>query len=336
MKHISILVPAGDAVVGSIEGPYKVFSTVNEILAEAGETERFAINLVGLSNAVTLNDGRITLHPTKTIHEEFETNLIIIPAVYGDFNKLVNANDELLEWIRRQYHRGAEVASLCVGAFLLAGTGLLSGKRCATHWLVANQFRTMFPDVILQLDKVIVDEGRIYSSGGAFSYLNLVLYLIEKYVGRNIAVHASKVFEIEIERDSQSPFEIFDAPKTHGDEPVRRVQTFIEHNYTARLTVDQLAAMVSLSRRNLERRFKKATGSTTLEYIQRVKVEAAKVSLERTDEALSDVMNSVGYSDRKAFRDIFRRITGLSPVDYKLKYSPQGRSLPWEEGSAVI
>ena len=191
MKHISILVPAGDAVVGSIEGPYKVFSTVNDILAEVGNPERFAIDLVGLTRDVNLNEGRITLHPTRTIQEDFRTDLIIIPAVYGDFRKLIEENRDILKWINKQHHQGTEVASLCVGAFLLAGTGLLSGKRCATHWLVANQFRAMFPDVTLQLDKVIVDEGRIYSSGGAFSYLNLVLYLIEKYVGRNVAVHTS-------------------------------------------------------------------------------------------------------------------------------------------------
>jgi transcriptional regulator GlxA family with amidase domain len=208
-----------------------------------------------------------------------------------------------------------------MGAFLLAATGLLDGRKCATHWIAAHDFRLLFPHVDLVDERVITDEGGLYSSGGAYSYLNLVLYLIEKYVGRDVAVCIAKVFQIDIARGSQSPFVIFRGLKEHEDEPIKKAQEFIEANFQSKISVDELAAMAFLSRRNFERRFKKSTFNTVAEYIQRVKIEAAKMSLESTRENVNEVMYSVGYSDTKAFRTLFKKLTGVSPVAYREKYS---------------
>ncbi|MEO5984447.1 MAG: helix-turn-helix domain-containing protein, partial [Ferruginibacter sp.] len=187
--------------------------------------------------------------------------------------------------------------------------------------MAENAFRRMFPDVNLVTEKIITDEQGIYSSGGAFSYLNLILYLIEKYAGREIAVLCAKVFAIEIDRGSQLSFTIFQGQKGHEDEPVKKIQEFIENNFQEKITIDQLATMQALGRRNLERRFKKATSNTVVEYIQRVKIEAAKNSLESSRENVNEVMYYVGYSDPKAFRSTFRKITGLSPLEYRNKYN---------------
>jgi transcriptional regulator GlxA family with amidase domain len=233
----------------------------------------------------------------------------------------VRENQGFLPWITQQYKDGAEVASLCVGAFLLAATGLVTGRKCATHWMAANEFRRMYPEVNLVEDKIITDEYGIYSSGGAFSYLNLVLYLIEKYAGRDVAVFCSKAFQIDIQRDSQSPFIMFKGQKDHEDDVIKRAQEFIEGNFEDRITVDQLASMLAVSRRNLERRFKKATSNTVVEYIQRVKIEAAKMRLESSRENVNEVMYKVGYTDPKAFRVTFKRITSLSPVQYRNRYN---------------
>jgi len=170
-------------------------------------------------------------------------------------------------------------------------------------------------------EKVITDENGIYSSGGAFSYLNLILYLIEKYAGRDISILAAKVFAIEVERDNQLSFTIFQGQKGHEDEQVKKAQEFIEQNFHEKISVDQLASMFALGRRNLERRFKKATSNTVVEYIQRVKVEAAKMSLESSRENVNEVMYKVGYTDNKAFRSTFKKFTGLSPLQYKGKYN---------------
>ncbi|MBW3545086.1 MAG: helix-turn-helix domain-containing protein [Bacteroidetes bacterium] len=320
MKHIAILVPTG-AILGSIEGPRQVFSEVNNFLKRLGKPPMFHIQLTGLSPEVAVAGGKYTVYSDVLVKDLARTDLIIIPALDGDMVLNLEQNKDFIPWIQAQYKAGAEVVSLCVGAFLLASTGLVTGKKCATHWMAANDFRKMFPQVELVEDKIITDEGGIYSSGGAFSYLNLVLYLIEKYAGRQMAVFLSKAFQIDIERRSQSPFMVFEGQKNHGDEPIRQVQVFIEENYGEKITVDQLAEMAALSRRNLERRFKKATANSVVEYMQRVKIEAAKMSLETSRENINEVMYKVGYTDTKAFRTTFKKITGVSPLEYRNKYA---------------
>ncbi|RDC63798.1 GlxA family transcriptional regulator [Adhaeribacter pallidiroseus] len=320
MKHISILVPKG-AVLGSIEGPRQVLTEVNKLLKSMGKPALFQVQLVGLTKEVPAAGGIYKVFTDVIAPEIAKTDLIIIPALDGDMVKTIESNQDFIPWIVQQHQAGAEVGSLCVGAFLLAATGLVTGKKCATHWMAAKDFRKMFPEVNLVEDKIITDEQGIYSSGGAFSYLNLILYLIEKYVGRDIAVFMSKAFQIDIERRSQSPFVIFAGQKDHEDEAIKKAQEIIEKSVTEKINVDQLADTLALSRRNLERRFKKATANTVVEYIQRVKIEAAKMSLETSRENVNEVMYQVGYSDPKAFRDTFKKITGLSPVQYRSKYN---------------
>jgi transcriptional regulator GlxA family with amidase domain len=320
MKHISILVPKG-AILGSLEGTRQLFTQVNHFLADRGEAPLFRVQLVGLTKETPLTGGLFTAHTDAVWHDVKKTNLIIIPAMDGDLAQAVEANKDFIPWIVQQYRNGAEVASLCVGAFLLASTGLLKGRRCATHWMAANAFRSTFPDVELVTDKIITDEHGIYSSGGAFSYLNLILYLIEKYAGRDLSILAAKVFAIEIERQDQLSFTIFQGQKAHEDEAIKKAQAFIEQHYTERITVDQIASMLALGRRAFERRFKKATANTVAEYMQRVKMEAAKMSLESSRENVAEVMYKVGYNDTKAFRTTFKKITGLSPLEYRNKYN---------------
>lgn len=320
MKNVSILVPKG-ALLGNVEGPRQLFSCVNDFFTSIGKPPLLKVQLVGLTNEIQLNNGMYTIRPDALIKDIAKTDLIIIPAADGNLQQVIEDNKDFFPWIVAQHKAGAEVASLCIGAFLLASTGLLDGKKCATHWMFANEFRKMFPDVELVMERIITDESGIYSSGGAFSYLNLLLYLIEKYASRDIAVSCAKMFQIDIDRTSQSPFIIFKGQKEHEDEPIKKAQEFIENNFQDKITVDQLASMLAVGRRNLERRFKKATSNTVAEYIQRVKIEVAKMSLESSRENVNEVMYKVGYTDTKAFRTIFKKITGLSPVQYRGKYN---------------
>lgn len=320
MKHISILVPKR-AILGSLEGSRQLLTQVNAFYQSRGAAPVFSVQLVGLAQETPLSGGLFTANADVLLHDVKQTDLIIIPAIDGDLSQAIEDNKEFIPWIIRQYNQGAEVASLCLGAFLLASTGLLNGRKCATHWMAEGAFRKMFPEVDLVTEKVITDEHGLYSSGGAFSYTNLILYLIEKFAGREMAALAAKVFAIEIDRESQLSFVIFQGQKDHEDVQILKAQEFIEKNFHERITIDQLANMLAIGRRNLERRFKKATSNTVNEYIQRVKIEAAKVRLESSRENVNEVMYQVGYSDTKAFRNTFKRITGLSPVQYRSKYS---------------
>jgi transcriptional regulator GlxA family with amidase domain len=320
MKHISILVPKG-AILGSLEGSRQLLTQVNEFLKARGEHPLFKVQLVGLTKETLVSGGIFTVHADLVLKDVEKTDLIIIPAIDGEINNALEKNKDFIPWIIKQYKNGAEVASLCLGAFLLAATGLVNGRKCATHWMAANSFRKLYPEVELVTEKIITDEQGIYTSGGAFSYLNLILHLIEKYAGHEIAVLSAKVFAIEIERVNQLSFTIFQGQKEHEDEPVKKAQEFIEKNYQDKITVEQLTSMLAIGRRNFERRFKKATSNTVVEYIQRVKMEAVKKGLEASRKNVNELMYDVGYSDIKAFRTVFKKITGKSPIDYRNKFN---------------
>ncbi len=322
MKHVSILVPES-AVLAAVGDPRYMFTAVNQFLEAAGKPALFEVQLVGLSKEIRLNNGLFSVHTDRLLEEVKKTDLIFIPALSGDMKTAIQLNRDLVPWIVNQYKNGAEVASLCIGAFLLASTGLLKGKQCSTHWLYANEFRTMFPEIELMDGSIITEEQGIYSSGGASSYWNLLLYLVEKYTNREMAIIAAKFFAIDIDRSNQSAFVMFQGQKDHDDEEIRQAQDFIERNFQDKITVDQLADRFAVGRRSFERRFKKATNNTVVEYIQRVKIEAAKRSFETTRKNITEVMFDVGYTDTKAFRDVFKKITGLTPIEYRNKYNKQ-------------
>jgi transcriptional regulator GlxA family with amidase domain len=322
MKNISILVPE-TAVVEAVADPRYMFTAVNEFLKSQGQQALFNVQLIGLSKEVKLVDGIFSIHTDATLKNALKPDLIIIPAVSGNLENAIKLNKEFLPWIVLQYKSGAEVASLCLGAFILASTGLLSGKNCSTHWLFANEFRTMFPDVNLVDNKIVTEQNGVYSSGGANSYWNLLLHLVEKYTNRELAILASKFFVLDIDRKSQSPFIMFKGQKIHEDEDIIKAQEFIEGNFSEKITVDELCEKFAIGRRTFERRFKKATNNTVVEYIQRVKIEAAKKNLETGRKTVNEVMYDVGYTDTKAFREVFRKITGMSPVDYRNKYNKE-------------
>jgi len=323
MKHLTIIVPEGENNLSSIVGAYKIFTRANKHWKETGRKELFKIQLAGLSNEVEFYEGLFAVRPHTDISAIKKTNLIIIPSLNHNYQKALKGNEPLVDWMVKQYRDGAEIASICTGAFLLASTGLLDGKSCSTHWSAAENFRTMFPEVNLQTDALITDENGIYTNGGAYSFLNLMIYLVEKYFDRQTAIFCAKVFQIEMDRNSQSAFSIFTGQKKHGDEMVKKAQAYIESNMDEKISVEYLSSKFSVGRRNFDRRFIKATGNTPVEYAQRVKIEMAKKAFETSRKTISEVMYEVGYSDVKAFREVFRKITGMSPIEYKGKYNKE-------------
>lgn len=319
-KHVSILIPKGHTSLVNIVGTHQILNQVNAFLKEKGKPELFEVELVGLSSPTEQSNGLFTVHPEKVIGDIAHTDLIIIPAIHDAFETAFSDNREFVPWLLQQYKNGAEIASFCIAAFFLASTGLLDGRQCSTHWIHADDFRRMFPKIDLVDDKIMTEDHGIYTSGGAYSYLNLLLYLVEKFAGREIAILTAKTFMIDIDKASQSPFIMFQGQKAHEDSVVQKAQDYIERNYNEKIQVEELAQKFAVSRRSLERRFKKATHNTITTYIQRVKVEAAKRSLEVSRENVSEVMYGIGYSDEKSFRNTFKKITGISPVAYRNKY----------------
>ncbi|MHA4811060.1 GlxA family transcriptional regulator [Flavitalea flava] len=322
MTHVTIVVPNGYADLGTITGTFEILNRANEYWQKIGNKPMIEISIAGFVAELKLDVGFFSVFPIN-IKDIIQTDLAIIPSLSNYYDTVLEKNNDLITWISEQYKRGAEIASICTGAFLLAATGLLEGKSCSTHWFAANDFRQLFPNINLQIEKLITAERGIYTSGGAYSFLNLILFLIEKYFDRQTAIICAKMYEIDMERTSQSPFIIFQAQKNHGDEMVDKAQTYIEENLSEKISFEDLASKLATSRRNFDRRFIKATGNTPVEYLQRVKVEAAKSSLEKGRKTIFEIMNDVGYSDDKAFREVFKKITGLSPLNYRAKYNKE-------------
>jgi len=320
MKHISIL-PLYDATMTSIDSSHQILTRVNDFMKYQGKPPFYDVEIVGLEKNTKLNDGLYNIHVDKTIDQVKKTDVIIIPLLCSDFPNAILRNKKYTDWVIAQYHTNAEIVCLCVGSFFLASTGLMKNRKCAVHWAAKNEFKTMFPDVKIIDDTIITDEKGIYTCGGGYSYLNLLLYIIEKHLGREISILASKMFEIDIERKSQNPFVIFIGQKQHGDEVVLKAQEFIETNPTATFTVDELCDKFGVGRRTFERRFKKHTGNSIVEYIQRVKVEFAKKHLERGRKTVNEIIYEAGYNDIDAFRKVFKKFTDLSPIDYRKKYA---------------
>jgi len=279
----------------------------------------FEVQVVTLNGEPCKCMSGLRILPNGSIYDVRETDLIVVSAILN-IDKTLKYESAALDWLKEHYRRGASVASICTGAFVLAETGLLDGKTATTHWGSADEFRKRYPQIDLKPERLITDEGDLYCSGGMNAGTDLSLYLIEKYCGHEVGLQSSKSLISDIGRTSQAPYAIFHYQRDHGDEPVLKVQQWIENNFDRNFDYDELAGDHGMSRRTLERRFKTATGDTPLIYQQRVRVEAAKRMLEGDDLSFDEITWRVGYEDSSAFRKIFSRQTGLRPREYRMKF----------------
>lgn len=320
MKHVSILIPKGQYSIVNIAGAFQILNWANDMYAMQTRKHLFQVEFVGHKTPAEDAHGFYTVTPAKTIDEVKKTDLIIVPAVHGDLRDGIDNNKEVISWVAHQYKSGSEVAAFCIGAFLLAETGILNGKTCSTHWGHAHDLQEMFPQVKVEAENIVSVSDGIYTSGGAYAFTNLVIYLIERYGGRELALMTAKAFMIDVDKNNQSLYMIFNGQKNHGDEMVLKVQGQIEKLYKDQLTVSALADEQATNRRTLERRFKTATGNSVIQYLQRVRVERAKKVLEHASKSVTDAMFDSGYTDAKSFREVFRKYVGVSPLEYKKKF----------------
>jgi transcriptional regulator GlxA family with amidase domain len=309
------------AVASAVAGPYDMFSKV-KMIAESMHVKTKTFFEVDIVNSNSLAAGEpFTMKGNKNLSTKKIYDLVLVPAMHFDcIAETLQKEKNMISWIKKQHEKGADIASMCTGAFIVASTGLLDGKRTTTHWVGSPFFRQLFPKVKLEDDKIIIDEGRFYSSAGAFSFTSLIIYLVEKFCGRDMAFAAAKVFMVQVHDSSQHSFSIFNLQRNHEDYDIGRVQDHIQKNYDEGLTINGLAGKFNMSARTFIRKFTAITGNTPIEYIQRVRVEAAKRFLEKGKLTVEQVCREVGYGDFGFFRNIFKRLTGLSPQEYKRKY----------------
>ncbi|MDP9076534.1 MAG: helix-turn-helix domain-containing protein [Bacteroidota bacterium] len=331
MKEVAILIHE-DAVFSTVSGAMDMLIHTNRLFHESGKPVPFKITLVGEGNENAYLHNPEPYVGYSSITNVATPGLIIVPAFYGDRSVTLQKHKTLINWVSNMNKMGAEVASLCSGSYFLAEAGLLAGRSCTSHWFDKDDITSRYPDVNFLSDKVMTDDRGIYTSGGAFSSLNLVLYLIDKFCGRDVGIWASKMFSLDMDRTSQSHFAVFMGQHQHKDNEILKAQQYIEQNHQQQLNIDEIADHTNMSKRNFIRRFKKATQNTPFEYLQRVKIESAKKALEKGAQNINILMYDAGYNDIKTFREVFKKITGLTPQDYRRKYS---RDVPELEGVDV-
>jgi len=320
MQRVTILA-LDHAITSSVMGTMDIFGqvgvTYNFSMGAAPEP-LFDVEIVTLNGEPVSGFNKTQIVPHRSAAEIQGTDLIVISS-FIEIETLSTCKAGI-PWLRRHFEKGATIAAICAGSFFLAETGLLDGKRAATHWGLADEFRRRYPRVRLDPNLLIADEGRLLSSGACTSYIDLAVYLIEKFHGRTVALQSSKAMLHDFSRTSQTPYIVYQPRKDHGDTKILGIQDQMERSYDQEFDADRIARSNGMSRRTLERRFKAATGDTPLAYLQRTRVEAAKQLLETGLQNCDEVAFRVGYEDSGFFRKLFIKHTGLRPSDYRLKF----------------
>ncbi len=248
-----------------------------------------------------------------------DIDLLIVPGVMGRPDRLLEQT-ELTEWIAEQHQNGTVVASACSGAFLLAEAGILNGRQATTHWQLADRFRQRFPKINLQIDRLIIDGVDYLCAGGTGAHIDLALHLIEKYGSKSLANVCARMMLIDGNRRDQAPFVRFKGYKDHIDEPILKVQQWLDRYYREKVSVRVMAKRSGLNERTFLRRFRKATGEAPLEYLQKMRIEKAKQLLTGTEQPLEKITSAVGYVDLSSFRRLFHQVVGISPTSYRQRF----------------
>lgn len=316
MKNLSVLLTNNYRLL-SVAAILDVFDSVNRFYIADGKEQFFNITLV----TPTSHDVEFDTYKVHSINNAPQQDVVFVPAFRSDdLDNAVSCNHVFIPWLQQQFNNGAEIACVCTGAFLLGATGLLNGKPATTHVDACQAFNSIFPAVKLQPEKVVTGEGGLYTSGGSTSSFHLMLHLLQKYCGKDMAVRIAKLFSIDMDREQQTYFSTFYPTQQHNDQLVAMAQKRIEEGYKHNGTIEDLIKEIPASRRNILRRFKQVTGVTPIEYLQKTRIEAAKKLLIETNQQMTEVMLNSGYNDPKAFRKVFRKAVGMTPTGYREKF----------------
>lgn len=322
MRRVVILA-SGKTVASTFAGPMDVFHQagrlMNRITGE-GEKPFFDVTLVTVDGKPFETITGMKIVPHTAMARAPKADLVVISA-------LASLNSErypgAVEWLKSQAGEGADLASVCTGAFLLAATGLLDGKTATTHWAFADTFRAEYPSVNLKPERIITDEGRLFTSAGFTAGMDLSLYLVEKYCGFAVASGSARAMVYDLNRSSQTPYSVFSARKNHGDAIVLRIQNWMENHFEEKLSYPGMCRKFGQSVRTFERRFLSATGMTPLQYLHAVRIEAAKRLLAESSMSFDEITWKVGYGDGGFLRKVFLRETGMKPADYRRRFGRQ-------------
>lgn len=284
------------------------------------ETPRFRVTSASINGKAVQGNGPVKLIPEKSIKDIKKTDLIFVPSAGLGVDGIIARNRPLLAWLKKWRDRGIYIAGVCSGVSILAAAGLLDGKQATTHWGLAEEFAERFPQVDWRPEKFVTEADGVFCGGGIYASMDLSLYLVEKFCGRDSARQTAKAMLIDMPRTHQTGFSVLPLGARHGDGAILKAEEWIHENCNNDFRVDDLASNMGMSPRNFVRRFKLATGETPLNYLQKLRVVAAKRMLEDGHTTVQEASFAVGYDDAAFFRHVFKRHAGLTPLAYKQRF----------------
>lgn len=256
-------------------------------------------------------------HPD--LRESLEPSVLLVP---GRLTGPMEAEEAApyARWLLDRHARGTTLAANCGGVFTLAATGLLSGRPATTHWLFGDAFRSRFPEVRLDTDRIVIEDGDILTAGGLMAWTDLGLRLVDRLLGSTVMADTGSFMLIDTAGREQRHYSRFTPRLTHGDEAILKVQHWLQAREAKAISVAEMARVIALEERTFQRRFKAATGMKPTEYAQHLRIGKARELLEFTRRSVEQIAWSVGYEDPASFRKVFHRIVGLSPGDYRQRF----------------
>lgn len=286
----------------------------------------FETKFVSVTSGIFYLENRTPVVPDAAVAENPSGDLIVIPELWiAPDDDMRERYPALVDWLRRRHRDGCMIYSACSGAILLAAAGLLDRRDATSHWGYDDLFRTKFPDVRFNPSASLVvgdDERRIVTAGGATSWHDLVLYIITHHCGRDEAVRIAKTYLLKPHNEGQLPFTALVRRRSHSDFPVQQTEEWLCENFQTANVVAQSVVRSGIPERSFKRRFKKATGSTLIDYVQNLRIEEAKRLLEEGTTPIDEISYIVGYENTSFFRKLFKRLTALTPSEYRVFFKP--------------
>ena len=317
MKHVTLLA-VEQALASSITIPLEMIQAADVIKRIRNKrAERRSFVIASHDGQALSMTGGIVVHPAASIAQIAHTDLIFVPALWGNPNAVIKKHSQITQWLIARYLDGATICSVGTGSYFLAESGLLDGRSATTHWYYFDDFAKRYPAVNLQRKRFITHADRLYCAGSVNAVRDVMLHFVAQLFTPEVADEVSHHFTHELKRSYESMLLASEEKDTHHDEQIIKIQEWLQQNYRSDLQLKQLAQQFDISVRSFNRRFLIAVGKTPLQYLQEVRLEQAKALLKQSNLSIAEIAFAVGYQDTSYFSSLFKRANTITPNEYR-------------------